>query len=195
MTDLMKTIGNYLTPETLGLMANQVGGSQNNVQEAIGAAVPLLINALGRNSANPQGAEAITGALRQDHDGSLLGQLGDFVLGNVSGRQANGTGILEHVLGGRREPVERGVSRASGLDMSQVGRLLPILAPIVMNALGKIRRERDLGTDGVQTLLQREREETGSQLGGFAQLIDSNNDGSIADDLIGIGARLFGGMR
>ncbi len=191
MSDLMSTIGGFLTPETLNMVAGQIGGGNENVQDAIGAAIPLLINALGKNSSSEQGAESLVGALKRDHDGSLLGQIGELVLGNVGGREANGAGILEHVLGGNREQVEKGVSKSSGLDMRQVAQLLPILAPIVMQVLGKMRKEQDLGPTDVQALLAGEKEKSESQLGGLARLIDSDNDGSIADDLIGLGAKLF----
>ncbi len=191
MTDLLKTVGAYMTPENVNMIAGRIGASESNVRDAIGAAVPVLVNALARNGQSEQGASSITGALRQDHDGSLLGQIGEFISGNVSGRQADGVGILEHVLGGRRATVERGVSQTSGLDMAQVARLLPIIAPIVMNALGKIRQERNLDTPEVRNLLEHEARTTESELGTFARLIDRNSDGSITDDLIGIGSRLF----
>lgn len=191
MTDLMKTVGAYMTPETIDMIAGRIGARDSNVREALGAAVPLLVNALARNGQTERGAASITGALRQDHDGSLLGQIGEFIRGNVSGRQADGVGILEHVLGGRRATVERGVSQTSGLDMAQVARLLPIVAPIVMNALGKIREERNLDTPEVQNLLEQEAQTTESELGGFARLIDRDNDGSITDELVGFGSQLF----
>jgi len=191
MTDLMKTVGEYMTPETVDMIAGRIGARESNVREGLGAAVPLLINALARNGQSERGAASITGALRQDHDGSLLGQIGEFIRGNVSGRQADGVGILEHVLGGRRATVERGVSKTSGLDMAQVARLLPIVAPIVMNALGKIREERNLDTPEVQSLLEQEARTTENELGSFARLIDRDNDGSITDELIGFGSQLF----
>ena len=194
MSPILQLIGENLTPQIVDQIATKVGGENQAVRAAIGAGVPLLLNALGRNASTSEGAEQVTSALRRDHDGGLLGQLGELVLGNVSGKQADGAGILEHVLGSNRTQVERGVSKTTGLDLGQVASLLPILAPIVMNAIGKIRADKDLEADGVQNLLQVEKEKTDEGLGGLAGLIDADGDGSIADDLIGIGAKLFGGF-
>ena len=82
------------------------------------------------------------GALDRDHDGSILDDLGGFLGDYLSGR---GAGILSHIFGDQEGAVERGVSQASGLDLSKVGPLLMILAPIVMGALGRARREEGIG--------------------------------------------------
>ena len=194
MSTIIETIGSYLNSDVLEGISGKVGADQSTVQDAIGAALPLLINALGRNAADQNGAEAITGALKNDHDGSLLENIMGLVLGNVSGKQADGAGILEHVLGGNRESVEKGVSKSSGLSVGKVANLLVMLAPVVMGALGKKRQENELDANGVQNLLNQEREATSSQLGGLERLIDADNDGDITDDLIGIGSKILGGL-
>ena len=194
MTRLINTIGSYLNPDVLQGLSQKIGADQSAVQSAVGAAIPLLINALGRNAADDQGAEEITSALREDHSGSLLDNLMGFIQGNALGRDADGPGILEHILGSRRSAVEKGVSRTSGLDFGQVAQLLTILGPVVMGALGKQRQENGLDANGVQQLLQNEREETTSQLNGLERLIDRDNDGKIGDDLFGIGTRILGGI-
>jgi hypothetical protein len=194
MSSLLESLSQHISPAVVEQIAGRIGADRSSVQGAIGAALPLLVNALGRNASDPSEAAAITNTLERDHDGSLLDNLADLVLGNAQGRQADGEGILSHVLGGRRTSVEQGVSRTSGLDMGQVARLLPILAPMVMGALGKIRQQRSLDAPAVQNLLTREQEQTSTQLGGLARLIDRDNDGSVTDELVGIGSSIFNKM-
>ena len=50
-------------------MAQQLGTSPAQTQDAVGAALPLLLGTLGRNAAQPQGAMDLFGALQRDHSG------------------------------------------------------------------------------------------------------------------------------
>jgi hypothetical protein len=98
-----------------------------------------------------------------------------------------GAGILGHIFGGKQPVVEQGISQQSGLDAATVGRLLMMLAPIVMGALGKAKREQGLDANGVAAALDQERqqvESSASPFGGMlSQLLDRNHDGSSMDDI------------
>jgi hypothetical protein len=133
--------------------------------------------------------------------GSLLGAAGAlFGGGATTGSQPkalDGMGILKHVLGSRQGPVETGVSRASGLDKSQVVQLLAMLAPLVMSALAKSKQQQKLDPGGLADLLGRQRaqvEQRTPQLkgGSLLDLLDRDDDGSIADDIASLGASIGG---
>lgn len=131
--------------------------------------------------------------------GGLLGGLlgGGANAPAIPGKAVDGDGILGHILGGRRSAVEQGVSKASGLDLGQVAKLLPLLAPLLMGALGKMKRERGLDADGVAAELNRERADVerqaeGMPQGGLLAMLDRDNDGQIMDDIAGMGASLAG---
>src|SRR5690606_24611560 len=76
-------------------ISQQLGLGEQQTSEAVGAALPLLLGALGRNASQPQGAQALLGALQKDHagGGDITALLGT-VLGGGGGRQADGAGIL-----------------------------------------------------------------------------------------------------
>lgn len=133
--------------------------------------------------------------------GGGLGGFGDLagaILGGGGGggsKALDGAGILRHVLGDRRRAVEGGVGRASGLDGRQVGRLLMLLAPLVMSALAKVKEKRHLDERGLAEALAEERREIedkapGVSSGGLADLLDRDDDGQIGDDLADIGGSL-----
>ena len=65
-------------------MAQQLGIGPAQMAGAVSTALPLLLGALGRNASQPQGAEALFGALQKDHSGLDLGS----VLGAVRGSGA-----------------------------------------------------------------------------------------------------------
>ena len=120
-------------------VSQQLGIDQNQASGAIGAALPLLLGAMGRNAQEPQGAQALLGALQRDHaptsgSGFDLGGLLGSVLGGGGGNATNGAGILGHVFGGNTDRATQGLSQATGLDSSKTSQLLAILAPTVMSS-------------------------------------------------------------
>jgi hypothetical protein len=179
MAQIMDVIRSHLDRDTLEKLGQRVGADPSTVERVASMALPLLVGGLSRNvNRSPQDRSSLNAALERDHDGSLLDSLGALFGGGGAGgglagavggllgggtdraetpRAANGDGILRHVLGDRRDAVEEGTARASGLDRGKVGSLLATLAPMLMSALGKVKRERHLDEEGVAQLVEAER--------------------------------------
>lgn len=189
MNSLLDLVSGTLDASTIQNLGRQIGATPAQAQSAVGAAVPLLLGALQRNSASEGGAASLLGALDRDHDGSVLDDLAGFL---GQGPTASGARSLDHIFGGRRAPVENAVSRASGLDSGQVGQLLALLAPLVLGMLGRSRQQGGAsgsGGGGLGDLLggaiggmQQQAPGLGGLLGG---LLDRDGDGSMVDDLLG----------
>ena len=187
-------------------MAQQLGASGTQIQSAVGAALPLLLGALGNNAAQPQGAAALLGALQRDHMPSATPQgLGDLggLLGGGGGKSGAGLGdgaaILGHILGGNRQQTENQLGQATGLG-NNAGQLLAMLAPIVMSFLANRVQSGNLDATTLGQTLGRERAQVQQQggLGGdlLGSLLDQNGDGKLdAGDLFKLGAGLLGGRR
>jgi hypothetical protein len=173
-------VARQLGGETLGKISRQLGTNEGTTGSAISAALPLLVNALARNASSDEGAHALSRALSRDHDGSILDGLGDF-LNNPDG--GPGEGILRHVLGGRRPTVEAGLSKSSGLDTASIGKLMGMLAPILMGALGKAQRQENMDSRSLSGFLNRERQEMESaepqSMGLLEKLLDADKDGDV----------------
>lgn len=173
-------------------MSRTLDADEDQVRKATAGALPLLVSALARNAEDPGEARSLAGALERDHDGSLLDQVSSFL---GQGDAGDGFGILGHVLGGRQQAAERGVAQSSGLDMAKVGQLLALLAPVVMAALGKMKRERSMGAGDLAGLLGRERETLARRTGGqdlLSSLLDADQDGQVMDDALEAGMGLLG---
>lgn len=194
MSDLQSLL-NELGGSRIADITQALGGAnESQAKSALAMGLPAILAALQRNAASPAGAQALDQALERDHDGSVLDNLGAVFTG---ARNADGAGILRHALGDRQGAVEQAVSKQSGLDASQVTKLLAMVAPLVMGQLGKARRSGSLDAGGITDLLQRETQAVASgapDLGGLAGLLDRDGDGSIADDLGGIAKGILGGM-
>src|SRR5262245_24434831 len=194
MSQLMDSISRSLGNDYMKQISGQLGTSEQTTQSAISAALPMLLAGLARNSANPEGAVALHGALAKDHTGSILDDLGGF-LGNA--QAGPGAGILRHVLGDHQPMAQQAVSKTSGLDAQRTSQLLMMLAPIVMGALGRARQQNGLDASGLARMLGTEREgirQTSPDLMVLAtRVFDKDGDGSIADEVGGIVGKLFGG--
>jgi len=114
-------------------IAQQLGVSPSQASSAISAAVPLLLGALGHNASQPQGAQALFGALQNDHTGMDLSS----VLGSVLGGGGQGGQILGHVFGDHQPRAVQAVGQATGIGQDKAHMLLRWLAPIAMAYLAK----------------------------------------------------------
>ncbi|HAJ13088.1 MAG: DUF937 domain-containing protein [Hydrogenophaga sp.] len=185
-------------------IARQLGTSTDQTRDAVGAALPLLLGALGRNAAQPQGAQALFGALQRDHAGGagvdLGGLLGALLGGGAApaqpARASDGAAILGHIFGGALGQAESGLGRATGLDSNKVGSLLQMLAPIVMSFLAQRASGGGLDASGLGSALGQERQRV-QQRGGAAgdllgSLLDQDGDGQVGlSDLLKIGGSLL----
>src|SRR5688500_1323784 len=119
-------------------LSQQLGTGHAETANAVGTALPLLLGALGRNTAQPSGADALLGALQNDHSSSLdIGSVLGSVLGGTQTRQTNGAAILGHIFGGSQDRATAGLGQATGLDNDKAAVLMRVLAPIVMSFLAQ----------------------------------------------------------
>lgn len=138
MTALTNDLLSQLQGAPLQQIARQLGVDDGQAAGAVGAALPLLMGALGRNASQPQGAEALFGALQRDHAGTPdIGGLLGMVLGGAQSRQTDGAGMLGHIFGGQQGTAEQHLGSATGLGSDRAGQLMKILAPIVLAYLAK----------------------------------------------------------
>lgn len=190
--------------DTLSQLSRQVGADENQTAQAIRMALPMLLGGLANEADDPNRAQSLNRALDQDHDGSLLDNVSALFGGRTGAvdvatpRALNGAGILGHILGGKREPVQDGIGRATGLNGQQVGQLLVMLAPIVMAYLG--RRKREAGVNDITPELRAERQEVerrSPDLGGLLGQIfggGGQDRPGIADDLARMAPNVLGGL-
>lgn len=201
MFSLQDLLGPQQGQEAVQEISSNVGAEPSAVNSVIQAALPTILGSLANNASTPQGAESLNAALEQDHDGSILdniGGLGGMIFGGgqqaaAPPRQADAGGILGHILGGNQGAVVQDASSQSGLGAGQVAQILMMLAPLVMAYLGKQKQQQGVGADGLGGLL-------GGLLGGgqaaaapqssgnpmmdmASSMLDRDGDGSSMDDI------------
>jgi hypothetical protein len=190
---ILDSLSQQLGGNTLSQISQQLGTDEGTAAKAVSVALPVLLSGLSRNASTAEGAAALDQALTRDHDGSLLDNPHQAV---ADPNALNAGGILGHIFGQRQAPVQEGVAKASGIDLHSAGKVLMILAPLVMASLARQRAAQGTNTSA-GTVLQREQSNLERQvpgIGGLASILDRNHDGNVADDIANLASGRLGGL-
>lgn len=202
---ILEALSQQLGEDRIAQISRQIGADPQATASAIQMALPTVLGGLANNAAQPDGAQSLDRALDRDHDGSLLDDPG-ALLGAMSGatgggaKATDGAGILGHIFGGRRDVVQQGLGRASGLSGQQMTQLLMILAPIVMSYLGRMKRQQGMDAGGLGGALQQERQQMEERSPGIGGILGDLLGGGgadrpgIADDIARMAPNVLGGL-
>ncbi len=182
--DMLEAILNAQGGGTAQQLGQQFGLSESQVSSALSALVPALSAGFQRNMSSPQGLEGLLSALtggqhqRYADDGSALTDPDTI---------ADGNGILGHVFGSKdvsRQVASRAAAQ-TGIGENVLKNMLPVIAALMMGTMSKqVARpsgsQAGLGASGA------------SLLGMLTPMLDSNRDGSIVDDVVGMIGRFSG---
>ncbi len=195
MENILGAILGQIDPRSLEVISRQANVTPDKAKNALASAIPILMNALAKNSSTPEGAAALQNAVARDHNGSLLNNLG-ALLGNQE-VISDGAGILNHVLGNQRQNVEQYISKDAGLSSASVGKILEMAAPILMGFLGK-KSSGGVNTSIIgellKTYLKVEKKQSPQSQSVINQILDRNNDGNVMDDIADLGMSFLGRM-
>ncbi|MGQ3679213.1 DUF937 domain-containing protein [Tenacibaculum discolor] len=189
MTGILDLLNSDTGKAIISGVAGSTGQDTNKTSSVLTMALPVLMKAMQRNAATPQGAESLKSALNK-HDGGILDNLGDLFNGGVnSDVLQDGNKILGHVLGNKQQGVEKVIGQKAGMDSGAVADILKTAAPILMGLLGKQSRQENINNSSDLSGL------LGGLLGGnsaqkeqsfLEQILDADGDGSIVDDVAGM---------
>jgi hypothetical protein len=190
---VLEMLEERLSGDVVDQISDRIGAEPDTTSSAIQTAVPLLLTAIADNLNDQDQIRSLVTAVSEDHDGTIL----DDVPGYVShARSGVGAGILRHVLGRRRLAVESGLSQVTGLAVHKVGHLLTMLAPLVMGALGRAKRELGLNQRGLATVLTVEQEQfkqsAPGAMGLLRRILGRTKDRAMMRDVRGIMGKTFG---
>ena len=200
----MEILQGQLTDAMIDQLSQKLGGADRQAtQTAAAGALSTIVAGLAKNATKPGGAESLANALEKDHDGGILDNMMDMLSGGTSSapssyeRAMNGAGILKHVLGGKQSGAAEIISQMSGLQSNQTGSLMEMLAPMVMGTLGRQKKQNNLNPSDLTDLLSGTiKSETNQrqEMGLIGKFLDQDGDGSVMDDLAGMGMKMLGNM-
>lgn len=167
--------------EILDKLGESVGVSSDQAKNLTSLGLPALVQALGRNICDQQGASEFETALTKHRDDNVEDILG--FLGNVD--RNDGAKILQHIFTGNNEKIQTKLAEQTGMNEKQVAGIMSQLAPLLMGAMGQQRNQQNLDASGIFSLLN-----------GFmgksdltdkvTQMLDADGDGNVMDDVSGL---------
>lgn len=119
--------------ETLGLVSQMVGISSEDAGKAISSLLPALLNGAADQNKNADTAASFLEAV-MSHGEKDSSDMSKFIK-NID--LEDGAKIVGHLLGKDNEKAASAAAKASGIDKKKIIKLMAILAPIIMNQLGK----------------------------------------------------------
>ena len=156
-------------------IARKLGISEEQARSGVGALVPSVSRGMQHRTKSDIGLKDILDALGKGNHAKYLDEPERL------GKQEtidDGNSILGHIFGSKEvsRNVAKDAASKTGLGSSLMKKMLPIVASMVMASLSK----KVLGSGGGST-------PNPSQSGGLlTSLLDSDHDGSIIDDILGM---------
>lgn len=194
MDGLSQQLMQQLAGGGLTQIGSLVGLDEKTTSSALSTALPLLVSALANNAAQPAGSQSLHQALTNDHNGSILNDVSGYLSNPAA---ANGSGILNHVLGAQQSTVAQGLAQNTGLQSGQVMQLLQIAAPLVMGALGQQQQQQGLNPSTLAAFLsgqqQQAQQASPDLMSTLNTLLDTDKNGSALNEIAGMVGKLFGG--
>ena len=187
--DILDLLSGQLDRSAINELSKSTGADADKVQQALKIAMPTLIEALSKNASSTEGASSLAKAL-DNHKGVGVEDVAGF-LKNVNTQ--DGSKILEHIFGSDRKQVQSTISSRTGLQDNQVSGLLAQLAPLLLAMLGKQKSSKNVGSRDLFSMLMGLMAMGGNKgiMKTVTNMVDSDGDGNIMDDLSKIAGGLF----
>jgi len=200
MSNLINEVRRHLTDDVIIQLSRQIGAQDaNQVKRATQGITEMLLDAISRNAQSQERGGGLFGALKDDHDGGILGDLMGVLGGQKrmnNPKTTNGTGIINHLLGKRQLEAAQIISQMSGIDIFKSGVLMQLIAPVIMGVVGQTQRSNGLDLGGLAKVLMGGGQSQGAQGGSIAggllgKILDRDGDGSMMDDLLNMGMQIL----
>lgn len=180
MSNLLELLFDDENKQAIEQMQKNFNLSEKETKVAVEELIPALSRGLQNNTQNASGMDELLEALRTGEHKRYMEQ--PNTLGS-NDTVRDGNDILGHIFGEKKvsREVANRASQKAGISSTVLKKMLPVLATLVMGAMSKkVLSGASGGNRGTTTAA------AGGILG---TLLDSDRDGSIWDDVLGMAAR------
>lgn len=170
--------------DAIAQLAKQLGVSEEQARSVVKEVTPALTRGMQHNTQNQDGVDGLIAALRSGNHSRYIENP------SVLGTQDNiddGNSILGHIFGSKEvsRNVAEHASEQTGIASSLIKKALPIVATMVMASLGKSLFS---GTASANSNTANNQEQPSGGI--LSSLLDSDRDGSIMDDVLGMAFKM-----
>ena len=111
MSKIMNLLGSGLGKSLIKGLSSQTRQSKSKTTALLNLAIPVMLQAMQRNSATKEGALGLLNAITNKHDGSILNNLNSIISGSsLNAVEKDGGKILGHVFGKRQKNIQNALS-------------------------------------------------------------------------------------
>ena len=155
-SNLLTLVQNQISGTLMKKIADFLEEDIQSAQKAMDVALPSVIGGIANQAAQPAGAEQLLNTLTTEKmDGSMLDGLG-ILLGGGSATQGlinRGDSLNKGLFGKKSSAVMDWIASFAGIKTGSASCLMSMLAPVVMNILGKEVLGKNTGLSGLTSLL------------------------------------------
>ena len=159
--DLLGLVKEQFTSSIVSKISSFLGESTENTNAALGSALPAILGGVMQKASTVQGASDLLSTIRTGgYDGGVLDNLGGL-LGDVKSTStlaSLGSSFLGSLFGDKLGDLTGLISNVSGIKIGSASSLLGLVAPILMNVLGKKVTTQGLSTSGLANLLMSQKD-------------------------------------
>jgi len=187
---LMGMVKDQLSKKFYEKVGSSMGMDTKKTEGLAKKALPFILGSMAKEAGTKKGAEGLFKAMTNPkHDGSILDKTDDLIAAPEKGE---GAGILKHLLGDKEKTAEKFLEKKTKAPKENGQKMLQILAPMIMGALGKTQKKGNFSISqmmGMVKMLSGDKKLGG---GGMAKsmvinFLDKDGDGDIKDDLFNMG--------
>ncbi len=131
--DTNKVMKSLLNEDTLKLVGQMAGVTDAEAEKAVQGLLPALLKGAADQNKNKDTAAAFLEAV-MSHGEKDSSDMSKFVK-NID--VEDGAKIVNHLLGSDNDKTAAAAAKASGIDKKKIIKIMALLAPIIMNQLGK----------------------------------------------------------
>lgn len=166
---------------TISQMAEQFGLSEDQTRNAVGQLLPSLQRGMQHNTGAEKGLDELLAAIEKGKHNRYVDEPG--ILANTQTTD-DGNSILGHIFGNKdvSRNVANNAAKSSGISASILKKMLPVVASIVMGTISK--QVFGGSSSGRRAAPKQSR-------GIIASMLDSDNDGSVIDDILGMAFKMM----
>jgi hypothetical protein len=159
MSGIFDIVQQQLSSGVVQQVAERAGIEPDVAQQAVTAAVPMILGGMAQHAQQPSNAAVIHA--EADNHSSRAGALGNVP--NVFTGAGPAGGLLGKIMGDRHVAVQDGVAKASGIDTAQAAKVVAAVAPIVLGAIALKKHQDGLAPGDIAGTLQQAQQKAQQQ--------------------------------
>jgi outer membrane protein OmpA-like peptidoglycan-associated protein len=135
-----------------------LGESESGVAKALSGILPSVLGGLVNKVSDNDGAGAIAQMAQESHSSGIMDNLAAFTGNEGSSLLNKGAGLLNGLFGGKLDGLTNVLSNFAGIKSSSVSSLMSMAAPAVLGMIGKHAGSNNLGSSGIASLLNSQKD-------------------------------------